>query len=140
MDDRIAVITYKKFCKNDELWPDREFQTCRVELVNGEEVDMDLAERRTLLSNKICVREVRHRDKGGRLPFWVQLSYRRRFSFFVQNIIKRETDLAFDLSIFLFHMLKQLHQRHEVLFVVFPIPKGFTLEQMFVVNDCIANR
>jgi hypothetical protein len=66
--ERIAVITYRKFTneQNDnELWEDDEFKSCRVALFNGEEIDLDLAERGTRLSNGMWVREVRHRDKGG---------------------------------------------------------------------------
>lgn len=59
-DERIAIVTYHKF--PDGPWDDREFHTRRVKLVNGEEVDLDLAERGTRLSNGLWVREIRHRD------------------------------------------------------------------------------
>lgn len=58
---RIAVITYRKFA--EDLWNLEEFVVCQVRLVNGEEVDMALAERGVCLSNGLWVREVRRRDE-----------------------------------------------------------------------------
>jgi hypothetical protein len=44
----------------EKLWPEQEFRTHKVSLVNGEQVSLGLAERGLRLSNDICVREVRH--------------------------------------------------------------------------------
>jgi hypothetical protein len=57
---RIAVITYRKFAK--DLWNPEEFVLRKVRLVNGEEVEMELAERGVRLSNGLWVREIRRRD------------------------------------------------------------------------------
>lgn len=58
---RIAVITYRKFV--EEQWALEEFVVRKVRLVNGEEVEMALAERGVRLSNGLWVREVRRRDE-----------------------------------------------------------------------------
>jgi hypothetical protein len=58
---RIAVITYRKFA--EDLWRTEEFVVRKVRLVNGEEVEMALAERGVCLSNGFWVREVRRRDE-----------------------------------------------------------------------------
>jgi hypothetical protein len=58
---RIAVISYRKFA--DTLWAVEEFVLRTVQLVNGEEVQMALAERGVCLSNGLWVREVRRRDE-----------------------------------------------------------------------------
>jgi hypothetical protein len=60
---RIAVITYHKFPA--EQWLEGEFAVRPVRLVNGEEVDLALAERGVRLSNGLWVREVRQRDEKG---------------------------------------------------------------------------
>lgn len=48
-DERVAVVTYHKF--PGDPWDDSEFHTRPVKLVNGENVDLALAERGTCLSN-----------------------------------------------------------------------------------------
>jgi hypothetical protein len=58
---RIAVITYRKFAQ--DLWDPQEFVVRKVGLVNGEEVEMALAERGVCLSNGLWMREVRRRDE-----------------------------------------------------------------------------
>ncbi len=60
---RIACQTYNKYPSDN--WPDDEFQVRSVRLVSGEVVEMALAERGTRLSNKLWVREVRKKTKGG---------------------------------------------------------------------------
>src|ERR1700692_2436678 len=57
-EERIAILTYHKF--PGELWPEQEFRTYKVSLVNGEQVSLQLAERGVRLSNDLWVREVRH--------------------------------------------------------------------------------
>jgi hypothetical protein len=65
---RIACQTYHKFPGED--WPEEEFSGQRVKLVDGNEVEMQLAERGTLLGSKVddqlWVREVRKRTESGR--------------------------------------------------------------------------
>ncbi len=60
---RIAIITYHKF--PGEQWASQEFVLRKVRLVNGEEVELALAERGTRLSNNLWVREIRHLDEQG---------------------------------------------------------------------------
>jgi hypothetical protein len=57
-EERIAILTYHKF--PGELWPEQEFRTYKVSLVNGEQVSLQMAERGVRLSNDLWVREVRH--------------------------------------------------------------------------------
>ena len=57
---RVAILTYHKFPDAD--WPAEEFKTCTVELINGESVSLELAERGTRFANGLWVREVRERD------------------------------------------------------------------------------
>jgi len=59
----VAVLTYHRFPDAD--WPVEEFTTCEVELVNGDLVSLELAERGTRLSNGLWIREVRERDSRG---------------------------------------------------------------------------
>jgi len=72
-DERVAVVTYHKFPGNP--WDDSEFDTRRVRLVNGEEVDLALAERGTCLSNGLWVREIRHRDSRGHQTSVISTDY-----------------------------------------------------------------
>jgi hypothetical protein len=60
---RIAILTYHKYPGED--WPMEEFAACSVRLTSGEEVTMQLAERGSLLSNRLWVREVRKLSEGG---------------------------------------------------------------------------
>jgi hypothetical protein len=60
---RIAIITYHKF--PSAIWAAAEFALRKVQLVNGEEVELALAERGVRLSNGLWVREIRHRDEQG---------------------------------------------------------------------------
>ena len=62
-EQRIAVITYHKFPA--EPWPREEFAPRTVRLVNGEEVQLELAERGVCLSNGLWMREVRQLDETG---------------------------------------------------------------------------
>ncbi|MFT4640483.1 MAG: hypothetical protein ACI8T1_003812, partial [Verrucomicrobiales bacterium] len=65
---RIACQTYHKL--PGENWPEEESKTHLVKLTNGEEVEMQLAERGTLLGSKAAdrfwVREIRKRTESGR--------------------------------------------------------------------------
>lgn len=60
---RIAVISYHKFPQGQ--WAREEFSTHKVRLVNGEEVELELAERGVCLKNKFWAREVRQLDDTG---------------------------------------------------------------------------
>jgi len=60
---RIAILSYHKFAGPD--WPVEEFQACEVKLAGGETVGMLLAERATVLSNGLQVREIRKRSESG---------------------------------------------------------------------------
>lgn len=62
-EQRIAVLTYHKY--PGEAWPEQEFRTHQVSLVNGEQVSMELAERGVRLSNDLWLREVRQRSQSG---------------------------------------------------------------------------
>jgi hypothetical protein len=73
--ERIAVITYHKF--PGPAWAEEEFTLRKVKLVNGEEVQLKLAERGTRLSNGLWVREVRHWDEGGHQTPMLATDYKR---------------------------------------------------------------
>ena len=60
---RIAVISYRKFVQRP--WSPKDFTSHKVRLVNGEEVEMALAERRVPLRNGLRVREIRRRTPDG---------------------------------------------------------------------------
>jgi hypothetical protein len=60
---RIAIVSYHKFAGVD--WSAEEFQACEVKLAGGETVAMALAERVTVLSNGLSVREIRKRSESG---------------------------------------------------------------------------
>lgn len=60
---RIAVLSYHKFAGPDG--PAEEFAVRQVRLAGGETVEMELAERTTVLSNKLAVREIRKRNPSG---------------------------------------------------------------------------
>ncbi len=62
-EKRIACITYNKYPGED--WLESEFINCQCKLVSGEIVDMKLAERGTLLSNGLWVREIRKLTQQG---------------------------------------------------------------------------
>ena len=59
----IACLTYHKYPKED--WPEKEFKTCKIKLVSGEEVKMSLAERGTFIGGQLWVREIRKLSEGG---------------------------------------------------------------------------
>jgi len=74
-EQRIAVITYHKFPQNQ--WAAEEFSPRQVRLVNGEQVELSLAERGTCLSNGFWVREVRQRDETGHQTAMLATDYLR---------------------------------------------------------------
>jgi hypothetical protein len=60
---RIGCLTYHKHPGPE--WPEEEFQICAVKLAHGNQEQLKLAERRTVLSNGFEVREVRHLEESG---------------------------------------------------------------------------
>lgn len=72
---RIAVITYHKFPQGP--WERQEFGPRKVRLINGEEVELSLAERGTRLSNGLWVREVRQWDERDHQTAMVATDYTR---------------------------------------------------------------
>jgi hypothetical protein len=60
---RIGCLTYHKHLGPD--WPEQEFQLRTVQLAHGNQEELPLAERRTVLPNGFAVREVRHLDGAG---------------------------------------------------------------------------
>ena len=60
---RIAILSYHKFAGED--WPVEEFTSREVKLVSSETVSMRLAERETVMSNGLKVREIRTRTETG---------------------------------------------------------------------------
>lgn len=62
-EKRIAVITYRKLVKN--LWSQELFSLRKVRLINGEEVELKLAERKLALRNGLRVREIRQLGEDG---------------------------------------------------------------------------
>ena len=75
---RIAIITYHKFPQGQ--WAEQEFIPTKVRLINGEEVELPLAERGVCLSNGFWVREVRHRDESGHQTAMISTDYLRQMS------------------------------------------------------------
>jgi hypothetical protein len=72
---RIALITYHKFPEGQ--WAEAEFSPRKVQLVSGQEVELELAERGTRLSNGFWVREVRQRDETGHQTAMLATDYLR---------------------------------------------------------------
>ena len=77
-EQRIAVLTYHKY--PGEAWPEQEFRAHPVSLVNGEEVNLQLAERGVRLSNNLWVREVRQRSQSGAQSSILSTDYRSDLS------------------------------------------------------------
>jgi hypothetical protein len=71
---RIACLTYHKHAGED--WPRQEFSRTPVRLASGEETTMQLAERGTLLSNRLWAREIRKLNPSGRQTAILSTDYR----------------------------------------------------------------
>ena len=71
---RIACLTYHKHAGED--WPREEFSRTPVRLASGEETTMQLAERGTLLSNRLWVREIRKLNPSDRQTAILSTDYR----------------------------------------------------------------
>ena len=71
---RIACLTYHKHAGED--WPREEFSRTSVRLASGQETTMQLAERGTLLSNRLWVREIRKLNPSDRQTAILSTDYR----------------------------------------------------------------
>ena len=71
---RIACLTYHKHAGED--WPKEEFNATPVRLASGQETTMQLAERGTLLSNRLWLREIRKLNPSGRQTAILSTDYR----------------------------------------------------------------
>jgi hypothetical protein len=77
-EQRIAVLSYHKY--PGPPWPEEEFRTQSVSLVNGQVVELQLAERGLRLSNDLWVREVRQRSQNGAQSSILSTDYRSDLS------------------------------------------------------------
>ncbi len=75
---RIAILTYHKYPGED--WPMEEFADCSVRLAGGEVVTMKLAERGSMLSNQLWVREVRKLSEGGHQTSILSTNFRASYT------------------------------------------------------------
>src|SRR5271154_4436039 len=71
---RIACLTYHKHPGED--WPKDEFLPTPVRLASGHETTMQLAERGTLMSNRLWLREIRKLSPSGRQTAILSTDYR----------------------------------------------------------------
>jgi hypothetical protein len=85
--ERIAILTYHKYPGAD--WPVAEFAACSVRLASGEEVTMKLAERGTLLSNRLWVREVRKLSEGGHQTAILSTNYQADYTLLAVSMFAR---------------------------------------------------
>ena len=74
--ERIAVVSYAKRCQATEDWPGEEFSRRCVTLINGQNVELWMAERGVCLANGHWLREVRHRDDAGHQTAILSTDYR----------------------------------------------------------------
>jgi hypothetical protein len=86
-EKRIACITYHKHPK--EEWPLTEFSTQVLEGVAGNQVAVQLAERGTLLSNKLWCREIRRLNNNGHQTSIITTDYRSDFKIIGSKIASR---------------------------------------------------
>ena len=85
--ERIAMLTYHKF--PGEKWSAEEFTDCGVRLAGGEVVTMKLAERGTMLSNRLWVREVRKLSEGGHQTSILSTNYRAGYTVLAASMFAR---------------------------------------------------
>jgi hypothetical protein len=86
-EQRIAVITYHKFPA--EPWPREEFAPRTVRLVNGEAVQLELAERGVCLSNGLWLREVRQLDETGHQTAMLSTDFLRDLAGIAMSLFAR---------------------------------------------------
>lgn len=84
---RIAILSYHKYPGED--WPAEEFADCSVRLAGGEAVTMKLAERGTMLSNHLWVREVRKLSEGGRQTSILSTNYQADYALLAVSMFAR---------------------------------------------------
>lgn len=84
---RVAILTYHKF--PGENWSEEEFLDCSVALASGETVTMKLAERGTMLSNRLWVREVRKRSEGGHQTSILSTNYQADYAVLAASMFAR---------------------------------------------------
>jgi len=84
---RIAVLTYHKYPGTD--WLEEEFREQQVQLSGGETVGMKLAERGTMLSNRLWVREVRKLSEGGRQTAILSTNYEADYAELAVSLFAR---------------------------------------------------
>jgi hypothetical protein len=84
---RIAILSYHKYPGQD--WPVEEFAACSVQLASGEEVNMKLAERGTMLSNRLWVREVRKLSEGGQQTSILSTNYQADYTLLAVSMFAR---------------------------------------------------
>ncbi len=84
---RIAILSYHKYPGED--WPVEEFAACSVRLASGEEVTMKLAERGTMLSNHLWVREVRKLSEGGHQTSILSTHYQADYTLLAVSMFAR---------------------------------------------------
>jgi hypothetical protein len=70
---RIACLTYHKYPGED--WPKEEFVATEVRLSSGQQTTIKLAERGTLLTNQLWLREVRKLNKSGHQTAFLSTDY-----------------------------------------------------------------
>jgi hypothetical protein len=85
--ERIAILSYHKYPGED--WPVEEFAECGVRLASGEEVTMKLAERGTMLSNRLWVREVRKLSEGGHQTSIPSTNYQADYALLAVSMFAR---------------------------------------------------
>jgi Transposase protein len=84
---RIAILTYHKY--PGENWSAEEFADCRLRLAGGEQVTMKLAERGTMLSNQLWVREVRKLSEGGHQSAILSTNYQADYTTLAVSMFAR---------------------------------------------------
>jgi hypothetical protein len=84
---RIGAMTYHKFPQGQ--WAEEEFRPCKVKLINGEEVELSLAERGVCLSNGFWMRELRQREANGHQVSMLTSDYRRELGVAAATLFAR---------------------------------------------------
>lgn len=84
---RIAILSYHKYPGED--WPAEGFVACSVRLASGEQVTMKLAERGTMLSNRLWVREVRKLSEGGHQTSILSTNYQAEYTILAVSMFAR---------------------------------------------------
>lgn len=84
---RIAILTYHKF--PEENWPEEEFTEQTVCLGGGETITMRLAERGTMLSGKLWLREIRKLSKNGRQGSILSTNYKADYTVLAVSMLAR---------------------------------------------------